>query len=77
MLVSHRCSLDKAEYLSHCSQPLEEHGVTTVFVSLDNTKLELLEPLGESSPIANFLKQKPAGGIHHICIEVGKSALEQ
>lgn len=51
-------------------QPLAEHGVTTVFVELDNTKIELLHPLGENSPIANFLKSKPAGGIHHICLEV-------
>lgn len=50
--------------------PLKEHGVTTVFVNLENTKLELLHPLGENSPIANFLKKKPSGGIHHICLEV-------
>ncbi|EGG23313.1 methylmalonyl-CoA epimerase [Cavenderia fasciculata] len=48
----------------------KEHGVTTVFVSLDNTKIELLHPLGENSPIANFLKKNPAGGVHHVCIEV-------
>lgn len=55
-----------------CSAPqdLPEHGVTTVFVDLGNTKLELLQVLGTSSPIANFLEKKPAGGIHHICIEV-------
>eukprot|EP00005_Dracoamoeba_jomungandri_P000919 CAMPEP_0174253240 /NCGR_PEP_ID=MMETSP0439-20130205/2617_1 /TAXON_ID=0 /ORGANISM="Stereomyxa ramosa, Strain Chinc5" /LENGTH=165 /DNA_ID=CAMNT_0015334159 /DNA_START=25 /DNA_END=522 /DNA_ORIENTATION=- len=54
------------------SQPadLPEHGVTTVFVELDNTKLELLYPLGENSPIKNFLDKKPSGGIHHICLEV-------
>jgi methylmalonyl-CoA/ethylmalonyl-CoA epimerase len=51
-------------------QDLPEHGVTTVFVELGNTKLELLYPLGERSPIANFLKKNPAGGIHHICLEV-------
>jgi len=50
--------------------PLKDHGVTTVFVDLGNTKLELLEPLGENSPIKNFLEKKPTGGIHHICIEV-------
>ncbi len=50
--------------------PLPEHGVTTVFVDLGNTKIELLEPLGEASPIASFLKAKPLGGIHHICIHV-------
>ena len=46
------------------------HGVTVVFVNLPNTKIELLEPLGESSPIASFLQRSPAGGIHHICYEV-------
>mmetsp|Transcript_4656 Transcript_4656/g.7499 ORF Transcript_4656/g.7499 Transcript_4656/m.7499 type:complete len:166 (+) Transcript_4656:81-578(+) len=49
---------------------LPEHGVTTVFVELDNTKIELLHPYGENSPIANFLKSKPKGGIHHVCLEV-------
>jgi methylmalonyl-CoA/ethylmalonyl-CoA epimerase len=47
-----------------------EHGVTTVFVELPGSKIELLEPLGENSPIANFLKRNPDGGIHHICFEV-------
>ena len=51
-------------------QALPEHGVTTVFVNLANTKLELLHPLGEKSPIAGFLEKNKAGGIHHICIEV-------
>lgn len=46
------------------------HGVTVVFVELPNTKVELLEPLGEGSPIAAFLERNPAGGIHHICYEV-------
>ena len=46
------------------------HGVTTVFVELANTKIELLHPLGESSPIAAFLARNPAGGIHHVCYEV-------
>jgi len=50
--------------------PLPEHGVTVVFVDLPNTKIELLEPLGENSPIAAFLERSPAGGIHHICYEV-------
>ncbi|XP_078616698.1 methylmalonyl-CoA epimerase, mitochondrial-like isoform X2 [Branchiostoma floridae x Branchiostoma japonicum] len=50
--------------------PLPEHGVYTVFVELGNTKLELLHPLGEKSPIEGFLKKNAAGGIHHICIEV-------
>lgn len=47
-----------------------DHGVTTVFVNLPNTKIELLYPLGENSPIANFLKRNPAGGVHHLCYEV-------
>lgn len=50
--------------------PLPEHGVTTVFITLPNTKVELLEPLGENSPIAGFLKARPEGGIHHMCYEV-------
>jgi len=50
--------------------PQVEHGVTTVFVDLGNTKIELLHPLGEKSPIQNFLDKKPEGGVHHICIEV-------
>jgi len=51
-------------------QALPDHGVTVVFVDLGNTRVELLEPLGESSPIANFLKNNPAGGMHHVCYEV-------
>jgi methylmalonyl-CoA/ethylmalonyl-CoA epimerase len=50
--------------------PQPDHGVTTVFVELPNTKIELLEPLGEDSPIANFLKKNPNGGMHHVCYEV-------
>jgi len=46
------------------------HGVTTVFINLPNTKIELLEPLGEGSPIAKFLERNPDGGVHHICYEV-------
>jgi methylmalonyl-CoA/ethylmalonyl-CoA epimerase len=49
---------------------LPEHGVTTVFVNLPNSKIELLEPLGENSPIAKFLERNPEGGIHHLCYEV-------
>ena len=49
---------------------LPDHGVTTVFVELPNTKIELLEPLGEDSPIAKFLDRNPAGGMHHLCYEV-------
>jgi methylmalonyl-CoA/ethylmalonyl-CoA epimerase len=54
------------------SEPVRQpdHGVTTVFVELPNTKIELLEPLGENSPIAKFLQKNPAGGIHHVCYEV-------
>ncbi|MCC4298379.1 methylmalonyl-CoA epimerase [Aurantimonas coralicida] len=51
-------------------QALPEHGVTVVFVELDNTKIELLEPLGEGSPIADFLAKNPKGGMHHVCYEV-------
>jgi methylmalonyl-CoA/ethylmalonyl-CoA epimerase len=51
-------------------QELPEHGVRLVFVELPNTKIELLEPLGEGSPIAAFLERNPAGGIHHVCYEV-------
>ncbi len=47
-----------------------EHGVTTVFVELPGSKIELLAPLGDASPIANFLKRHPEGGIHHLCFEV-------
>jgi methylmalonyl-CoA/ethylmalonyl-CoA epimerase len=50
--------------------PQPDHGVTTVFVELPNTKVELLEPLGDNSPIARFLEKNPAGGIHHVCYEV-------
>jgi methylmalonyl-CoA/ethylmalonyl-CoA epimerase len=50
--------------------PQPDHGVTTVFVNLPNTKIELLEPLGAESPIAKFLDRNPDGGIHHICYEV-------
>jgi methylmalonyl-CoA/ethylmalonyl-CoA epimerase len=47
-----------------------DHGVVTIFVELPNTKIELLEPLGENSPIAKFLEKNPSGGMHHICYEV-------
>ena len=49
---------------------LPEHGVTTVFVELPNTKIELLLPLGSESPIAKFLEKNPSGGMHHVCYEV-------
>ena len=49
---------------------LPEHGVTTVFVELPNTKIDLLQPLGDASPIARFLEKNSAGGVHHVCYEV-------
>ncbi len=54
------------------SAPVElpDHGVTTVFVTLPNSKIELLTPLGESSPVAGFLDKNPSGGMHHLCYEV-------
>ena len=54
------------------SNPLDqiEHGVKVVFIEIPNTKIELLEPLGENSPIENFLEKNKKGGIHHICFEV-------
>lgn len=54
------------------SEPVDlpEHGVTTVFVELPNTKIELLHPLGDDSPVAGFLQRHPGGGMHHICYEV-------
>jgi methylmalonyl-CoA/ethylmalonyl-CoA epimerase len=57
---------------ANVSEPLPqpEHGVTVVFVTLPNTKIELLEPLGEASPIAKFLEKNADGGIHHVCYEV-------
>ncbi|MBX3580690.1 MAG: methylmalonyl-CoA epimerase [Rhizobiaceae bacterium] len=51
-------------------QALPEHGVTVVFVDTGNTKIELLQPLGEGSPIASFLARNPSGGMHHLCYEV-------
>jgi len=50
--------------------PQPEHGVTTVFVALPNTKIELIAPLGGNSPIAKFLERNPDGGMHHVCYEV-------
>jgi methylmalonyl-CoA/ethylmalonyl-CoA epimerase len=50
--------------------PQPDHGVTTIFVELPGSKVELLAPLGENSPIANFLKRNPGGGVHHLCFEV-------
>ncbi len=58
-----------AEVSEQVAQP--DHGVTTVFINLPNTKIELLEPFGENSPIAKFLEKNPDGGMHHLCYEVG------
>lgn len=52
------------------AQAEPQHGVTVVFVELPNTKIELLEPLGDASPIKAFLEKNPSGGIHHVCYEV-------
>ena len=52
-------------------QDLPEHGVRVAFVTLPNTKIEFLEPLGAASPIAKFLEKNPDGGMHHLCYEVG------
>jgi len=57
-----------AEVSEKVAQP--DHGVSTVFINLPNTKIELLEPLGEGSPIGKFLDKNPDGGIHHVCYEV-------
>ncbi len=51
-------------------EALPEHGVTVVFVDTGDTRIELLEPLGEESPIARFLERNPSGGMHHLCFEV-------
>ena len=51
-------------------QALPAHGVTVVYIELDNTKIELLAPLGDNSPIAKFLEKNPDGGMHHLCYEV-------
>jgi methylmalonyl-CoA/ethylmalonyl-CoA epimerase len=51
-------------------ETLPDHGVTVVFVELPNTKIELLQPYGEGSPVASFLEKSPAGGMHHVCYEV-------
>lgn len=58
-------------------QDLPEHGVSIVFVDLANTRLELMAPLGADSPIAGFLERNPAGGIHHLCLEVADIAAER
>jgi methylmalonyl-CoA/ethylmalonyl-CoA epimerase len=57
-----------ADVSAKVAQP--DHGVSTVFINLPNTKIELLEPLGDGSPINKFLEKNPDGGIHHVCYEV-------
>jgi len=52
------------------AQAQPDHGVTTVFIELPNTKIELLEPLGDNSPLTGFLQKNTSGGIHHVCYEV-------
>ena len=66
------CALYRDTLGADVSAPVDqpEHGVTTVFIALPNTKIELLHPLGDNSPIAGFLERNRAGGIHHICYEV-------
>lgn len=66
------CQVYKTMLGASLSEPQVEadHGVTVVFVELPNTKIELLEPLGENSPIQAFLDKSPSGGIHHVCYEV-------
>jgi methylmalonyl-CoA/ethylmalonyl-CoA epimerase len=66
-MVTYRDTLGAA-VSAPLAQP--EHGVTVAFVNLPNTKVELLEPLGEDSPIVGFLERNPAGGVHHLCFEV-------
>jgi len=70
--VREAAKLWKDRFDADVSEPQEEpeHGVTVVFVNLPNTKVELLEPLGDNSPIAGFLEKNPRGGIHHIGFEV-------
>ena len=68
-----RASAVYRDTLGASVSPIEQqpdHGVSTVFITLPNTKIELLEPLGEGSPIARFLEKNADGGIHHICYEV-------
>lgn len=66
------CGIYKDMLGAKISEPVDlpDHGVTTVFVELENTRIELLHPLGNTSPVDKFLLQNPAGGLHHICYEV-------
>ena len=65
-------SLYRGTLGAEVSEPvaLPDHGVTTVFVDLGNSKVELLHPLGDESPVGRFLERNPAGGVHHVCYEV-------
>jgi len=66
------CAVYRDTLGARVSAPLDlpAHGVTTAFVELANTKIELLHPLGQDSPISAFLERNPAGGVHHVCYEV-------
>jgi len=70
--VEHASALYKNTLGSTVSDPIDQpdHGVRVVFVNLPNSKIELLEPLGDASPIQGFLDKNPSGGMHHICYEV-------
>ena len=65
-----RCTATRSARAYRQPQALPAHGVTVVFVELPNTKIELLEPLGDDSPVRGFLEKNPAGGMHHVCYEV-------
>lgn len=70
--LEHSSKLYQSVLGADVSEPVDlpEHGVTTVFVNLPNTKIELLHPLGDNSPIQKFLERNAAGGVHHVCYEV-------
>jgi methylmalonyl-CoA/ethylmalonyl-CoA epimerase len=70
LAAAERCYRDTLGATVSERQALPEHGVTVVFVDVPNTRIELLHPLGEQSPIQAFLEKNPAGGMHHICYEV-------
>jgi methylmalonyl-CoA/ethylmalonyl-CoA epimerase len=70
MAAAEQCYRDTLGAKVSARQDLAEHGVTVVFVELPNTKVELLHPLGDNSPIQAFLDKNPSGGMHHICYEV-------
>ena len=70
--ISDAKKIYEEKFNAEVSEPksYSEHGVTVVFVKLENTKIELMEPYGENSPISKFLEKNPNGGMHHICLEV-------